>query len=183
MEAQAEFKSEYYNGEIFATAGASEIHNLIASNFLIELGMRLKGTKCRAYNSDQKVSSDFTESFMYPDISVICGPSSYSLGRKDVLSNPSLVVEVLSESTAAWDRGRKLMRYFSIPSLQQYVLVDQENYRVDVYSRDKEGNKWTFEIFSGLDVSVELLSLGLSIEMSEIYQNVELTGGEILLKG
>src|SRR5438128_137657 len=125
-ERQAETKSEYYEGEIFAMAGGSEEHSLIATNVLIELGLQLRDRPCKIYNNDLRVQVDEEGPYTYPDVSVVCGEAKFVDAEVDTLLNPTVIVEVLSHTTEAWDRGGKFERYQQMPSLKAYVLIAQD---------------------------------------------------------
>lgn len=125
LERQAQCKSAYYAGEIFATAGASRWHNLIVTNVLRELSLQLKGRPCTTYPSDMRVKVSPTGLYTYPDVTVVCGEAQSEDHQQDTLLNPTLIVEVLSESTEAYDRGGKFAHYRKLPSLLEYVLITQ----------------------------------------------------------
>jgi Uma2 family endonuclease len=122
IEREAPLKSEFYNGEMFAMAGASREHNAIKDNLIIEAGSRLKGRRCRTFSSDQRVQLTPTGMFVYPDIVLVCDPPQYSELDRDSLVNPDVVVEVLSPSTEGYDRGFKFAQYQLLPSIREYVL-------------------------------------------------------------
>ena len=168
IERSAELKSEYLDGIMYAMAGGSERHNLIAANVIIALGTRLRNSPCRVYPRDLKVRVPNSTKFFYPDVSVICGETEFADGERDVILNPVLVVEVLSESTVAYDRGKKFLSYQQIVSLQEYILVSQDEYIVERYLRqDKEA--WLYTKASGLEKSITLPSIECEIALSDIY--------------
>ena len=125
-ERRAEFKSEFFNGEVFAMAGASRAHNFVKENLIGELFARLKGGPCRTLSSDQRVSVAATGLYAYPDIIILCGPAVSDPADDDTLTNPTVLIEVLSPSTERYDRGAKFRNYQKIPSLLEYVLVAQD---------------------------------------------------------
>ena len=125
LERSAEFKSEYFEGEVFAMAGGTRWHSLIGGNLVAELRDRLKGRPCVTYNAELRVKVEATGLQTYPDASVVCGPQRFLDAQEDTLLNPMLVAEVLSDSTEAYDRGRKFAHYRTIESLQEYVLVSR----------------------------------------------------------
>jgi len=171
IERNAEFKSEYVDGVIYAMAGGSERHNLIAANIIIALGVQLRDRPCRVYPSDLKVRVPNSNRFFYPDVSVICGETQFADEERDVILNPILVVEVLSESTEAFDRGKKFSSYQQIASLQEYLLVAQDEFVVEHYLRQEDG--WLYTKASGSDADLALPALNCHIALSDIYNKVE----------
>jgi Uma2 family endonuclease len=157
MEEPAEYKSEYYDGEIFAMAGGTANHSTIALSFGAELLQILKSKPCRVYNSDVRLLIQGSGLYTYPDLTIVCGKIEYMPRRKDTITNPILLVEILSESTRAY-RGQKFNFYKPIPSLQEYVLVESEQPRVECYQRG-DGDKWTVEMYDGLDAAMKLESV------------------------
>jgi Uma2 family endonuclease len=164
-------KHEYLGGVVYAMAGASNRHNAIASNILISLGSRLRGKPCRPFNSDTKVRVIFPTHtrFYYPDAMVVCRLSNEQLSYQEA---PMVLAEVLSRSTRRLDEGEKREAYFQLPSLQVYVLVDQERKRLTIWRRGEQG--FQAEVQDGDDASLHLPELGFSIPFSEIYEGVEL---------
>jgi Uma2 family endonuclease len=134
-----EGKAEYCNGEIFDMAGASLNHNRISSNLHFELRKALLGKGCEVFPGDMKIQLKTEDAYYYPDISVFCGPIDLIDDRDDIASNPMLLVEVLSDSTRHFNRGDKKHQYMTLPSLQEYVIVEQNRALVDVYWRNPLG--------------------------------------------
>jgi Uma2 family endonuclease len=168
LERKAEFKSEYMDGVVYAFAGGSPRHNLIVANIIITLGGQLKGRPCRVYPSDLKVSVPTFKRFFYPDVSVVCGDDEVADDEQDVLLNPTLIVEVSSESTAASDRGKKFLSYQQIDSLQEYLLVSQDELLVEEYAR--QGNdRWLYTKVTGLEGSLTLPSVNCELALKDIY--------------
>lgn len=126
-------KHEYYQGEMFAMAGAGHLHNLIFSNLFIELGIRLKGKKCRPYGSDMRTYIPENTLFTYPDISIVCGEPASSPIDKNSFTSPTVIIEILSRSTKNYDRGEKFMLYRDIPSLKEYILIDSESIHIEAF--------------------------------------------------
>jgi Uma2 family endonuclease len=174
LERHAEFKSEYIDGRIVAMTGATIPHNAIVGSFHAALYMRLRGGPCRAFVSDLRVQIAAGRRYAYPDILACCGDVRTVDGVLDTLTNPALIVEVLSPSTEAYDRGEKFTHYRAIESLQEYVLVAQDRVMVERYVR--HGEFWMYAAFSDLDGAVELTSVGCTIPLREIYENVDLPG-------
>jgi len=167
MDRLAESKSEYINGEIFAMSGASPAHNLVVGNLIRELGNQLKKRPCRVYPSDLRVQ--VTDGYVYPDVSVVCGQPEFS--DKDNLRNPSLIVEVLSPTTADYDLGGKFARYRQLPSLRDYLLVAQDKVHLMHYARRDE-NHWLLTELSDLQAVLELPGIQCSLAVREVYEKV-----------
>jgi Uma2 family endonuclease len=172
IERAAEFKSEFYEGEMFAMAGGSPVHSFLASNLIRELGGHLKGRPYAVFNSDLRIKIEATGLLTYPDVSVICGPGKSVPGANDTLTNPVLLVAVLSESTEAYDRGKKFEQYRQIPSLREYLLVSQKEPHAELFFRQE--NQWGLREASGLEATIGLPELAVTLALSEIYANVAL---------
>jgi len=168
LERAAEFKSEYLDGVVYALAGASKRHNLIVANIIITLGGQLKGRPCRVYPSDLKVRVPNSKGLFYPDVSVVCGDDEFADDEQDVILNPTLIVEVSSESTAAFDRGKKFLSYQQIGSLQEYLLISQDETLVEGYAR--QGNDtWLYTKVTGLEGSLTLPSVNCELALKDVY--------------
>jgi len=176
-EREAEFKSEYFAGEIFAMAGASERHNLIVVNLVRELGLQLKGKPCKLFAGDMRVKVSETGLYTYPDLAAVCGEARYGDEHRDVLLNPMLIVEVLSDSTESYDRGQKFEHYRCLDSLEEYVLVAQNRCHVDRYLR--QDDRWLLDDRSDPAEILELTSIGARLPLSEIYYLIELENAGI----
>jgi Uma2 family endonuclease len=170
-ESKAEFRSEYFRGEMFAMAGASANHNLIVLNTGACLREQLKKKPCRVYPSDLKLRIDATGLYTYPDLSVVCGDPQIETNGGDVLLNPVVLVEVLCDSTEAYDRGKKFEHYRTIPSLQHYVVIAQDRHSMDCFSRDPNGS-WNLTSCQGLEGQVELDSIDSKLFAAEVYDKV-----------
>lgn len=168
MEREANFKSEYFDGEIFAMAGASEEHNLIAGNIFASLHSQVRQQDCRAYISDMRIDMSKKGLYAYPDVVVVCGESKFSDDHKDNLINPQIIIEVLSKSTEAKDRGFKFMRYRKLESFVEYLLVSQERPYIEHYVRQAD-NRWVMTEISSLEDTVKLSSIQCDLKMSDIY--------------
>ncbi|MFL6215504.1 MAG: Uma2 family endonuclease [Blastocatellia bacterium] len=173
IERKAKTKSEYFGGEIFLMAGASENHNLIVANLVGEFRSHLKKRPCKVYPSDMRVKIQTTGLYTYPDVVVVCDEPKFEDDQKDILLNPTLIVEVLSESTEAYDRGKKFDHYRTLDSLSDYLLVTQDHPKVEYYARHLNG-KWLLSIFNKLQEVIELASVGCELPLNEIYDKVEL---------
>jgi len=165
-------KHEYYRGEIFAMVGGTPRHSLIATNFLRESSESLKDKPCVAYNGDLRIMVDPAGLYTYPDASIICGELEIDPDTPNTVKNPSVLVEVLSESTEAYDRGDKSAFYRSIPSLKVLVLIAQSHSHVECFTRQATGG-WLLTEFRSLSDSLILEPVGISIPLAEIYRNVK----------
>lgn len=172
IERAAAFKSEFHDGQMYAMATGPARHSLIATNVTAEFGNKLRSKNCVPYNADLRIQVEPTGLFTYPDLSVICGPIQFGAGD-DTVTNPTLLVEVLSPSTEAYDRGQKFIQYRQIPSLQEYLLVSQSEPLLELYSRQPGDGLWTLRQATGLDARLEIPSLEITVELSEIYARVQ----------
>ncbi|HMA38045.1 MAG TPA: Uma2 family endonuclease [Chloroflexia bacterium] len=164
-------KSEYLAGEICAMAGASEAHNTIAANIVRQLGNQFEGRPCRVYVSDLRVRVAATGLYTYPDVVAVCGPREFDDDHHDTLLNPTVIFEVLSPTTEAYDRGAKFAHYWRLASLTDYVLVAQDRVRVDHYAR--QGDGWFVTAASTLDETLRLAAIDGELALAAIYANVE----------
>jgi Uma2 family endonuclease len=172
-ERRAIYKSEYYRGEIFAMAGATREHNLVAVNVASILREQLRATNCETYPSDMRVRLP-SGLYTYPDVSVACGEPKFLDDVVDTLLNPILIVEVLSESTEAYDRGDKSKQYRRLESLAHYVLVDSERAHIEVYTR-QPNQQWMLSEAEGRDAAIDLPAINCRLTFSEVYSKVPLT--------
>jgi Uma2 family endonuclease len=173
LERQAEYKSEFLGGEIFAMAGASREHNLIAGNVFASLHAQLKGRPCETYPSDMRVKVTESGLYTYPDVVVVCGEPQFEDERGDTLLNPTLLVEVLSPSTEAYDRGDKFANYRLLESLAEYVMIAQDRRRVERFVRQPDG-QWLFSEARQLGQAISLASIGCQLALDEVYDRVKL---------
>jgi Uma2 family endonuclease len=171
-EQHSDIKSEYFRGQIFAMAGASPRHCLIAANLLGEARQLLKGKPCVPYSGDLRVKVEATGLYTYPDATIVCGELELDTEVSNTVVNPKVIVEVLSESTERYDRGQKSAAYRQIPSLKELVLISQSESRVELYQRQAAGG-WLLTEASQPEQTLELQSVGISISLSEIYRNVQ----------
>lgn len=170
-EREAFEKSEFINGRIVAMAGASEKHNVVSSNLSGELYVQTKNSKCRAFSSDMRVKAK-RGNYYYPDIVVVCGEREFEDDKKDVLLNPSVVIEILSKSTRLKDRNEKLDSYMSLESLTDYVLVEQDEMRVEHFIKKSE-KEWTARLLNENADRLVLESIKSRIALAEIYREVK----------
>lgn len=162
LEEVSRVRHEFYDGEIYAMAGGTPEHAAVAAAITTMLGRQLGASPCRVYSSDLRVRILATGLATYPDVTVVCGPSERDPESATHVTNPKVVVEVLSRSTAEYDRGDKLYHYQQIPSLEAIVLVDHENARIELWTR--LGDVWSEQRFgSGSDVKVDAVGCTLSV--------------------
>jgi len=171
VERKAEIRSEYIGGRIYAMSGASERHNLIVGNLHGLIWSALRGRECRAYVNDMRVKVAPTGMYTYPDIVALCGEPRFEDQNLDTLLNPAVVIEVLSESTEAYDRGEKFAHYRRLESLREYVLVAQNKVRVEHYRR--EGEQWILSEISDPDSILHFPSIDCQVSLASIYERVE----------
>lgn len=172
IERKAEFKSEYFDGEMFAMSGASREHNLIGGNVGRELGEQVKDRDCEVYTSDMRVKVTPTGLYTYPDVVVVCGEPRFEDDEVDTLLNPKVMFEVLSESTERYDRGKKAEHYRKLDSLAEYLLISQESVHVEHYVRQPD-NHWLLSETSDLKATIQLPSIGCQLSVSEIYRKIK----------
>jgi len=173
LERAAERKSEYFNGEILAMSGANREHNLIVGNLLGELIEKLHKGPCEVYPSDMRVKVDLTGLYTYPDVVVVCDEPQFEDEHGDTLLNPTLLIEVLSESTEKYDRGKKSSHYRRLTSLKEYLLVSQEEPHLEHYAR-RDDDHWLLAEATGLEAHLELPALQATIALAEVYARVSL---------
>lgn len=171
IERAAEFRSEYFDGEMFAMSGGTPQHSLVKTNLVSELRDALMDRTCTAYDSDLRIRVSATGLYTYPGASVFCEPMEFLDDQKDVALNPTLLVEVLSPSTEAYDRGKKFEHYRSIAALREYVLVSQEEATVERFLRNADGT-WTLTAVSGRDQSLYLPSIDVTLPLAGLYKKV-----------
>ncbi|MEJ7710844.1 MAG: Uma2 family endonuclease [Pyrinomonadaceae bacterium] len=169
LERTADFKSEYFDGEIFALAGGSENHNLIATNITGLIHYHLRRGLCKVFNSDMKVRIFTAKKYVYPDATVVCGERKFDDEYKDAVLNPVLLVEVLSDSTAAYDRGGKFQAYKQLESFKEYILVSQDEYVIEQYVRKDEHN-WSYTDAVGKESSIYSPTIDCTLSLSDVYE-------------
>ena len=171
-ERRAETKSEYLRGEVFAMSGASREHNLIAGNVNRELSEQLRERPCEVYQGDMRVKVSSTGLYTYPDVTVVCSEPQFEDAEVDTLLNPKVIVEVLSPSTADYDRGGKFTHYRRLPSLRDYVLISQDRALVEHCVR-QPSDQWLLTEYSALDGTLMLSSIQCQLPLAEIYLKVQ----------
>ncbi len=172
-ERQQETRHEYVNGEIHAMTGASREHNLINGNLFAALHTQTRGKPCEVYSNDMRVKVSETGMYTYPDIAVACGKPEFEDTQVDTLLNPVLIVEVLSDSTEGYDRGAKFAHYRTLPSLHDYLLIAQNECRVEHYARQAD-HRWLLTDYQGMDETVSLTAIGCELRLLDLYERVEL---------
>jgi Uma2 family endonuclease len=173
LERKAETKSEFLDGEMFAMAGGTRRHSCIKVNLIRALAQRLRRTACQVLDSDMRVKIEATGLYTYPDALVACGRLRFEDGPEDTLLNPKIIFEVLSESTTAWDRGKKFWHYRRLESLQDYVLVSQEAQLFEHYTRQPDGT-WVLDTVEGARGVLHLKSIKCKVTLAEVYENTGL---------
>ena len=179
-EIETGLKHEYHDGKIYALAGGSINHGLLCGNIYTELrtGLKSKKSNCKPLTSEIKLFIKTKNIYVYPDTMVICGEMETAKTNKNAVTNPILVIEVLSKSTEAYDRGDKFYLYRQIPSLQEYVLIDQKKQLVEVYYKKAKNDLWRITRYEGIDELIKFQSLNLKISMKELYFDVNIDAGD-----
>ena len=173
MEEVSPVKHEYFDGEIFQMAGASERHNNIAGNIYGELYVQMKKRPCKVYQNDMRLYIEKDGIYVYPDVMVVCGkPEIKKYKSLDNILNPVLIVEVLSDSTADYDKGAKFEQYRTIESFKEYLLVSQDAKQITRYTKQPDGS-WVLMDFIGEKTEVELSSIESTLAMEDIYDKVD----------
>lgn len=180
-ERKAQAKSEYRQGLIVAMAGASPEHNAIVFNLAGALSAQLRGKPCQGFSSDLRVRVPASNAYYYPDITVVCGEPQYEMlaGLRSLL-NPTLLIEVLSETTEKADRKEKFDGYWTLKSLKTYMLVSQDSPRIETYTRQVDGS-WRLEIANELASVVTLDAIGCTLQLADVYQNVSFEDANTLV--
>jgi Uma2 family endonuclease len=172
LEAAAEFRSEYHDGEIIPMTGGTPNHNQIAGNFYAAILAALRGQSYRVFMSDLRLWIPQCKIYTYPDVMVAPRPLELVEGRQDTITNSRLIVEVLSKSTESYDRGKKFEHYRTIPTFQEYILIDQYRMHVDQFSKTEDG-RWLFSEYDGAAAVLCLRSVQFQISLPDIYQEIE----------
>jgi Uma2 family endonuclease len=179
LEAQASEKHEFHDGRIYAMACGTYRHSQVVTRVLVGLFNRLQGKQCQPTDSSTRVATRPGRNYMYPDVTVICGPAQFDPNDRNqtTITNPTLVVEVLSEGTEAYDRGKKFERYREAETLKEYVLVLTTEPRVETFLRQGDGT-WLFTSYSGLDAVTRLRSLEMDLPLAEVFGGIEFSGSD-----
>jgi Uma2 family endonuclease len=171
IERRSEVKHEYIDGRMYAMSGASEPHITISLNIATSLKPQMRGRDCRVYMADMRVNVSPSGRYTYPDVVAVCGERRFQDANLDTLLNPTVIVEVLSDTTETYDRGEKFDHYRTIASLREYVLVAQDSMRVDHF--ELRDGQWVFSALKGAEDRLSLPSIGCEISLADIYENVE----------
>jgi Uma2 family endonuclease len=171
IERRAEIKSEFLGGEMFAMSGGTPLHSQIAGNLIRELGTQLLTGPCIVYTSDLRVKVEASGLYTYPDVTIACGEPQLEDEQRDTLLNPSVIMEILSDSREAYDRGKKFELYRQIPSLREYLLVSQGKAHIEQFIRQPSG-EWLYRESVGMDAQLTLPSLGVTVALSSVFAKV-----------
>lgn len=171
LERQAETRSQYFGGKMFAMSGASYDHNIIKDNLARKTGNQLEKGPCRVVTSDMRVKVNATGLYTYSDMVIVCGEPAFEDGYFDTLLNPQVVIEVLSDSTAKYDRGAKFRNYQQVPSLQEYVLISQDQPLIERYARQTDGS-WNLVTFDDRYGAFAFATVCARVPMAETYSGV-----------
>ncbi len=175
LEQETNQKYEFHDGQVYAMAGGTDNHNTITLNISTEIHNRLKGKECRIKNNETKLYLENKNKYVYPDAMIICGEQEKAKNLKDAFTNPVVIIEVLSESTQGYDRGDKFGFYRAIHSLRHYVLIEQKEVKIDVFSRKSSTSLWNIQTIEGLESNLELEiseTKTLTISLKDIYYDV-----------
>lgn len=172
IEREAPYKSEYYGGEMFSMAGGSARHSLLAANIGGILGAHLRGHRCTAYTSDLRIGIPSDDLYTYPDVSIFCEPLTFMPGTDDTATNPTVIIEVLSKTTEAYDRGKKFEHYRQLPSLREYLLVSQDTPVIERFTRESD-DRWVLTTARGLGAVLPLPVIEAELPLAEVYAKVD----------
>src|SRR5262245_7942569 len=164
-------KHEFFAGQVYALAGGSEQHNLIAGNVLASLHAQVRKRSCTVYPSDMRLKIPHTNLYTYADISVVCGQAQFEDVQRDILLNPNVIVEVLSPSTENYDRGKKFQNYRTLDSAHEYLLIAQDTYHIEHYIRQPD-NQWLLSEADSLDATIELPTINCTLALADVYEKV-----------
>jgi len=173
LERTGSLKHEYYRGEIFALAGSSEAHNLILTNLLTTLNVQLRKRPCKVYPSDMRLKIPKTGLYTYPDVSIVCGTPQFDDVKHDTLLNPLIVIEILSPSTERYDRGKKFQNYRTVVTLQEYILVSQDEYHIEHYINQNDGN-WLLTSYDHITTTFQLKTIECTLALEDVYDKVDI---------
>jgi Uma2 family endonuclease len=173
LEEKALDRHEFHDGEMLAMAGASFEHSVLTTRIILSLGNQLSGKPCTPLSTDLRVRVGYSRRYVYPDLLVLCGPPQFDPldPQPGTLLNPTVIVEVLSPTSEAYDRGEKFSLYRAVESMKDYVLVSQDRPRVEVFSRRESGD-WRIECVEGLEAAIALPSIDATLKLADIYQGI-----------
>ncbi len=175
IERKSEVRHQYYDGEMFAMGGASREHNRISMNIGTDLNHQLRDRPCEPFMIDMRVKVDPSGLYTYPDIVVVCDGAEFEDEHVDTLLNPQVIIEVLSETTESYDRGKKFEHYRRLQSLTDYLLVSQDEPHIEHFAKNADGH-WVLSEATGLDMAVELPTIHCRLALKDVYAKVEFTG-------
>jgi Uma2 family endonuclease len=170
--AAVDVKSEFYDGEMFAMSGGTRWYSIIGTDLAIHVGNQLRGKRCQPFNSELRVKVEATGLFAYPDLSIVCDEPRFLDREMDTLLNPTILVEILSDTTESYDRGEKFGHYRQIPSLKEYLLISQYAPRIEHYTRQAV-HQWLLTEVAGMDAKLPLPSVGITLDLREIFARVD----------
>ncbi len=174
LEREADYKSEYFDGEIFAMAGASFNRNIVNENCSVLIGTYLRKKPCQSFSRDMKLNIPANTLYTYPDLMVVCGDKQFVGDEKDIIMNPVIIIEILSKSTEGYDRGGKFALYRSIPSLREYVMISSTTIRAEVMRKESDSPFWFLaDEADSLKGSIYLKNIDLILSLSDIYEETE----------
>ena len=173
IERRSTYRSEYVDGEMFAMAGATRQHNRISSNLVSEINQHIKSGDCNIYSSDLRVHVPSTGYFTYPDIVITCGKEEFTDNHNDVLVNPLVIIEILSDSTASIDRGKKFEQYRELTSFVEYLLIEQRTPHIEQYIL-YDAQEWRYRTIRGIDQQVIIQAIDCTLLLRDIYHKVDL---------
>lgn len=176
LERETDYRSEYYRGEIFAMAGASNEHNLIVNNLNFHLFTHLRGRGCRMYTFEMRLRINATRLYTYPDGMIVCGKSLYADEHVDTIVNPLILIEVLSDSTESYDKGKKFDHYRQVPTVQEYILISQDIPQIERRVRVSD-TEWRLQVYDGLEAVLPLEAIDTSITLAQVYLDIEFPNG------
>jgi Uma2 family endonuclease len=178
LEEKADSKSEYIDGDIIPMAGGSENHNQIAGNFYAVMNFALRQENYRVYMSDMRLWIPKRRIYTYPDVIVVAGESEFLNNRKDIITNPKVIIEVLSKSTESYDRGNKFIAYSTIPSFEEYLLIEQDTIYVAHYSKT-DNKRWSLQQYDEEDERISLTTIPFEITLQDLYNKVKFDTSEL----
>lgn len=174
IEREADYRSEYFDGEIFAMSGATRNHNLIGGNIFADLHGQLRNRKCEVYMNDMRVKVSPTGLYTYPDVVVVCDRPRFDDKQNDTLLNPDVIIEVLSESTEAYDRGAKFGHYRTLDSFSEYLLVHQDKCHIEHYVR-QPGNTWLLSEYKNPGDIIEIKAVQCTLKLEAVYEKTDIS--------
>jgi Uma2 family endonuclease len=178
FEQSSPIKHEFFHGEIYAMTGGTESHNLLAGNAYAALHAQLRRRPCKTYTSDQRIKVMATGLHTYPDVTIVCGKSQFIDRPHQTVINPIVIIEVLSPSTERYDRGMKFQNYRTIPTLQDYLLISQDDHRIEHYTRQENG-EWLLREAIGLAAQITIQSIDCILTLEDVYEKVEFEEGDV----